>query len=153
MQLTSIWWTRTDTSTQGLRKTIILRPLTMSKSVRRTCMYNVKQRVQCAHETVLWTRFSFVVTKLRKGDIFANYKTVSTIPYISSDLKLSENLQTIISRRATFLFDQKRFMGLEIRYMSHIPLTEWRHRPKPEFFCTLNLTITLTNPNVTLTLT
>ena len=52
-------------------------------------------------------------------------------------------------------------------YVSHIPLTKWRHRPKPEFFCTLNLTfnltltitltltltLTLTNPNVTLTLT
>ena len=45
--------------------------------------------------------------------------------------------------------------GLEafFRYVSHIPLTELRHRPKPEFFCTLNLTLTLTftinltNPN------
>ena len=35
-------------------------------------------------------------------------------------------------------------------YMSHIPLTEWRHRP--EFFCTLNLTLTLTL-TITLTLT
>ena len=49
------------------------------------------------------------------------------------------------------------------RYVSHIPLTEWRHWPKPESFCTLNLTLTLTltitltmtltYPNVTLTLT
>ena len=54
------------------------------------------------------------------------------------------------------------YCTFELWYVSHIPLTEWRHRPKPEFFCTLNLTLTLTltitltltltltNPNVTL---
>ena len=34
-------------------------------------------------------------------------------------------------------FRQKIEAGAIFWYMSHIPLTEWRHRPKPEFFCSL----------------
>ena len=78
-------------------------------------------------------------------------------------MKFKKMLQ--ISRNPAIIFPVENFPGLNIRYVSHINGSEWRHGSKTKYFCTLNLTLTLiftitltltltlTNPNVTLTLT